>query len=595
MTTHSIIRDLKYIKDNHEFLDFSENEIEKITEALQYIKVHAIYKIVQNGVKNDPKLIEQIETEISRYSKEIREMQEKLQNAQQERINLKKGTEFKYPEFVPPKRQEGIDEWLQNAVEQKHREIYEYEKAEAKKKFDLEHKEEYESIQNLENSILKYQKSVANLSVLKEKYESKDYKKFINTMKFTYNVSDKQYQNIINLCAEGMMYKDDGIETERTPGKQEELFIKKDNGEGYIPNAEAIRNFTSFLDEHPQEIEEVNKIFEANDKINEKYMKISNLKKQIEEKEGIIESVQEEGKEYEEYLRDVSDKITEIKELRFKVDNSRLPAKQMGFFARIFARIFKNKKVDKLNIEKMEADLNEKIDLLRQKIKENEYKFSLVREAYHDDLQENMKDIEMSKDFEENGLRINREDWDVINSSPWLEQKKYDKIYEKLVRENANSSQEIKMLDRLIKEEEKSRADAIDKLSPEAERIYLNSDYSNYWTNTIKPKERERLPAKYLIGGLYKRYIKITGNKNKHENKDNEKISPYIALKILNSVLEAQNINTLEDAANLGVVISKNNVENCKENIKYVEKAMLEKLSEEISEKIKLAKEDQER
>ena len=518
-------------------------------------------------------------------------MQEKLQKAEQKRNELKKETEFKYPEFVPPERKEGVDEWLQNAVEQKHREIYEYEKAEAKKKFDTEHKDDYDSIKKLENDILKYQKSVANLSVLKEKYEARDIKSFINTIKYTYNVSDKEYKKIINLCAEGMMYENEGIETERTPGNQEQLFIKMENGEGFLPNAEAIRNFTSFLEKHPQEIEEVNKIFEANDKINEKYMKISDLKKQIEEKEEIIESVQEEGKEYEEYLRDISDKITEIKELRFKVDNSRLPAKQMGFFARLFAKIFKNKKVDKLNIEKMEADLNEKIDLLMQKIKENEYKFSIVREAYHDDLAENMKDIEMAKAFEENGLRINKQDWDVINSTPWLEQKKYDKIYEKLVRENSNSSQEIKMLDRLIKEEENSRDDAIEKLSPEAERIYQNSDYSNYWTRTMKPKEMKRLPGRYLLGGLYERYIKIAGNKNT----DNKKLSPYIALKILNSVLEAQNINTLEDATNLGVTISKKNIDNCKEQIKKVQESILKNISEEISSKIEQAKDGEER
>ena len=55
MTIHSIIRDLKYIKDNHEILDYSENELEKITEALEYIKVHAIHKRYQDIAKRSKK------------------------------------------------------------------------------------------------------------------------------------------------------------------------------------------------------------------------------------------------------------------------------------------------------------------------------------------------------------------------------------------------------------------------------------------------------------------------------------------------------------------------------------------------------------
>ena len=582
MTISEINEELRDILQKKEELNLSQKDMDIIQAYLQYIKDYAYKKIIQYSVKNDPRIISQIEQEISRYGTELRKKQNELQKLEEEQDRVKNKMAFKYPEFVPPERQEGVSKEIQDAIEKKQREIYETERMKAEKIQSAKVEEnESKELYRIEDEITRVQIKIANLSVMKEKYEKQDIKKFLQTLNMPYKISDEEYKKLVNLCAEGMIYPNGKIEFERTPWKHSEsLLVRSDNGKDYIPNPEAIRNFVTFLDGHSNEIEEVNNIYKINEQTDSNRIKIERIHEEIIHRESLLESVQNDGKDYEEYLRDISNKLDEIKEKRFKINNSRLPAKQMGFFARLFSRIFRNKKIDTSNIDRLESELNDTIIMLQQKIKENEFRYSGVREAYHMYLEKNMKNLEIDGNVEENGLKINQEDWDVLNSRPWLEQRKYDKIYELLSSDNAKSSQEIKMTESFINTKKQEMHKSIDNLSEEARKIYENSEYSNIWINGESIKEKDNYKGKYIIGGLFDRYRKIIGNKEKET--EDEKVSPYIALKVLNAVLEMKGIETFEDAAKMGIIITPEEMEEYKNVINYMENEYLRRISNRV-------------
>ena len=420
---NKVLKGIENIIENKEELKLTKKEIEELNNSLKYIKLHAIQKIIEEGVVNKEGLVTKIKCELLRYN---------------QRLDALKW------------RKKYIEDLKENVETENQPDMY---KNNPKK---------------LEEDIITVKKMISRLAVIEEKAREKDAKEIAQTLVVAYDISKEDLNKLVNTCSRSFI-RNGKMQNIVVNGEKAALFEKKDNNE-YTVNPEAIYELSNILEKYPEEIKKIEDILKVEEQIKAYQNEISRLKKERRNNEEAILECRNNGKEYEEYLKSISDEIEEIENLKKQINDSKLPTKKPNFFVRLFRKI--TRKEIKNPTEEMENKLKLKTNELKKKVEKQGSKFFRVRKVYY----KNMPQNEKKDDKQQETFDIPKEDLAIIESKPWIKDEDTISLLKELTSKNKQLKEKIADVQNETSSTRNKKYNLEANLSPKARELYMQAN-----------------------------------------------------------------------------------------------------------------------
>lgn len=537
--SQNVWKNIKFILDNVELLNMRSEDLKQMKKMIYFFKLQVKQQIITDAVQGNneetTKKIEEAKEYIERSKKEIEEEIKKNREEQQRRIEI--------GEYEPKKLEIDVSGMLQDRVEEKRKEQYEFQKGLKEKLFEKKRR--------------RLEKKEAFLSSRKEELERlekcvQDPKAFIKTILDEELKSDgRSYKDLINICAIAMSRTNDIMEVTR--GNEEEpLFIRR-NGD-YIPNPEAIKNFIEFIRDE-ELLKELNEYYILKADIYRNNARIESKNSIIADAQDVLNAVNDEkvsGK-VEEYISTIHGLAREYFELSQKrASKSYLPVASNSVI-RAFNTTFRSDKV------RESEEVDENFNLIN----------AIIKKEYDKHMEEMSKDSKYAEVYTAY-RRINARNEAVSGTV-------------RVGRMSAKEGKELHQL-YLLKERELSKGESLkDCVKRPIEKHIGDLEES------VKKDKKSVMYSKTRLEELYttltpeaKSYIENGGRSTvdintryKLEEVGRNGVSPYIASLILEALMDEKGIHTIEDAEKMGIAISEEDMKIANERAEKINKKII--------------------
>lgn len=444
-------------------------------------------------------------------------------------LEKRKG-DLEYPEYQKPELDEEIAPGLQSQVESAENQQYQ------SKRESWERKQK----PNIERDIQTLSQIIAQLEGFEQSIgDSKEFIKQALDVNVNREGIEQEYQRLMNICATNMAY---GLSMETTRvGTDNSLFSHSgsSNFSGYTPNPQEISKFLDLIRD-PELVSELND-YDVSRRIDNKIKRnIAEEQKKLEDEQKLAQLITnpEICQEVETYIHRLSSLLERQNTLSEEQRNLRLPeetSKLVTFFNRILGKTKKQNS----RIEEVAAELRgvkEEIRQLYQQEKDNP-NYALVYNAYMEAIG-----------------RYTRE------TSPYIIDRTPMKTELNRIRNLEQMSQKRDL--REFVNEYINPQGIIDGLSQTIERLNAELSENQQVTETkyaaLSDKGKDLVAQGIYMGDIKARYIDVS-------ERDRYGVSPFVSSLILETLMDAQNIKTPEDAKKYGIDISQGEIEQYQE------------------------------
>lgn len=539
---------IQYIRENFDDLKFTNEDLKKINDLLEYLRRETEMEIISGVVLNDPSVRTQIEEARKR-------LEERRTFLSEQKDSLDEQSQYK--EFVPRESVDGVSPAIQATVSDADKKRYDAEKSrwerEEKPKIEKEIKTLSDMIDRLDGCI----QSLDN--------PEKFIKEFLYKQ-LDQEISAQAFQKLVNHCATTMA--SGYMEMEAMPGVGELFSKRKDvssNFDGYEINIDAVTKFLSLVRD-PEMLEEASQYYDAYSDYWNAQRRLSEAQREKTKYEGELEAkkAKREFLQDEELVADlegligtIADRVKSTTQLDGELRKLDLPV-STNFFTKIFAqirnRLFPNTAVESQRAELMgkkaknRQDITTALSSISGKAIENEA-FSQLYAMYHDvglDLMGN-------PGYGYNSI-IQAHGRDIAKLIALVQHSKGGTIHTLVESELGIGEESIKKLEALVasrgKRIEELQADvkdkkglaigAFEKLSPEVKAYHAVKEGEppaaigpvRYWKDKYvevrEPKKHERYNATPFVSSLIMEALVKVGKENGLEIMDASKVSPEI-------------------------------------------------------------------
>lgn len=517
----NLAKNIKYILENFDSLDFTTEDLTKLQETLNFIKIKVQLEIIASELEGNEDLRGELLTTLD----ELRKRKEELER---EKAQAEEYLEFKYPEFEAAKRDDEISTVLQERVEQKRRTEYET----AKEKAQEEHAQTTPSI---EAKIKEIESKIALLKGLEEQIETPD--KFIAYFLEQESTTDlaQSKQNLINICANCMSIYDDIGEVFN--GMR--LFEHSSNG--YIINPEAVEGFLEVArdEELIEELTEFRKIKKNTyrekgevDKSQEKYDYISKRKRIFDENPELVAEVASSVKE----MFGIVDVI--------QMNDTNLPVTSNPF-TKFFNNILRKQKMKKVNFayekfaEKFEGNSERIEEDTKYNCIYNSFESAAVGSTSKFDLGYESEEDILAHKLIEHGIDFFKA---VRFSIMYVGSK--DKTVQELISETDKYLEALQSYFGM-------------ELQAEKEKYEQTQENEEMAFKSLSPRGQEAAKLDSYID--LERYVTLTYPVSEG------KVSPYVASLMLEALLKSSDVKTVEEAEKCGLTLTEEEINKAKQ------------------------------
>lgn len=542
-----LARNIKYILENFEDLNFKPQDLKKLQDTLNFVKA----KIQQQIIFLELESNEEVRTELVSALDYLRRRKEELGRAKSEK---EEELEFKYPEFEATEIDPTVSTALQEQVEVNRKNKYLREKGKAEK----EHKK---SIPTIEAEIKEISKRILILEGLESEIEIPD--EFIKNFLTQEDMEvEEKKQKLINICAINMGTV---IRNPREPIMasigNKPLFEKK--SKGYVYNPEAVNEFLEIArdEELARKLTEYKKAressFWAKDRLD-----------RAKSRAYCASTRRNELNEQGEFSQEIVQAILNMIKLVRKVEKnySNMPTiynsnPLLRFFNRILSQRRENQN-DKVFVKFLEKYKEYSSYLLYDEmidIAESSISVDRDTSIRNERLASKLNELGMKKDDSKEFVKLYT--WAKDKSSQDL----LSEVDEHLLRVEAQVNNELQLAQSNYDKVKSDERIIFEQFSPRAKEM---------------AERREYIYIDQYIDITYDAYEKT--------------VTPYIASLMLEALVKSDNITNVEDAEKFGLVVTEEEIEEARrKSEQYV--PVIAQYAKSVKEKVDSTKDEEAR
>ncbi len=529
---------IRYISDNMDKVNLTQEDLEAIKRTLSLIKAHVEQQIIETAVRNSPEIKRQLDEAKEKVQKRMAELKEKAADAQ---------SKMKYPEYTPKDIPETVPGVIVEGVENKKRENYNKNRDFYLASMGPEVEAELQRL----NQLMDFYESVKPYTENPDRF----IEEFLKNRFGEQGQDNPELQKLVDLCATNMAYGYMEMETSRVADKNkgeelppmagEPLFIHtgKSNSDGYSINPDALSPFLDLIRD--------NDLVEELTRFDEVYTKGLELASRLTEKNTDLNELNEskkslENKElYSEFEKtitsaaDILEQQTSIDEQLYQLD---LPANS-NIFARAWGWLTGSSRANDQKREELKA---KKDALIEQ--------YNKLRAGYITRLNEDDPDFKKLNELYIFGITEHRPNEGFYSPTSNPDSDFYDLAQGVINYRSSKAHEDGTSIHAVVTE--KSQLDT--KISTLQEDINLNKntysqliDERDAMYEKLSPKAKE-LTDKSPRGavpmmGIKKRYIEASKNDRYSD------VSPFVSSLILEAIFKMHDIKTPQDADKFGI------------------------------------------